>query len=102
MSLVNQEQNNEYMRRYNKTPQGRMRKKILRWKKWGIKLPEGYGENWVIFYEQEYLGTTHCEECDIELTEDRYNTPTTRCLDHDHYTGKFRNILCFVCNIKRR
>jgi hypothetical protein len=36
------------------------------------------------------------------LTEDRYNTSTTRVLDHSHITGQFRNILCCACNNRRK
>ena len=49
------------------------------------------------------LKTTHCEYCNCELTIDRYNTPTTRCLDHNHnITDKFnvRGVLCHSCNVK--
>mgnify|MGYP003654513293 CR=1 FL=1 len=53
-------------------------------------------------YYQENKETTQCENCDVELTEDRYNTSTTRVLDHSHITGQFRNILCCACNNRRK
>jgi hypothetical protein len=49
---------------------------------------------------EAYLYCGYCENCDVKLTKDRYNTPTTKCMDHDHKTGIFRNILCNSCNIK--
>ena len=45
-----------------------------------------------------YLSTTHCDLCKVELTEDKVNTKTTKCMDHSHITGEFRNILCVSCN----
>ena len=92
----------DYRKQYSQTPQGKMSNRISGWKQNGVKLQDEYGDNWEIFYEQEYLATTHCEECNVELTEDKHNTSTTRCLDHCHQTGLFRNVLCQACNVKRR
>jgi len=99
--INNTEEILEQQRQYNRTPG---RKKIMRinnWKKTGVKLPDDYPD-WSLFYYEEYIKTTHCEECLVELTEDKYNTPTTKVLDHCHITGDFRNILCHACNIKRK
>ena len=97
----NKEKFKEQKKRYNKTPAGRKSSRIYDWKKYGVKLPDDYPD-WSLFYEEEYLKTTHCEECFCELTEDKRTTPTTKCLDHCHITGEFRNILCHICNVKRR
>tara|TARA_R110000751_G_scaffold287983_1_gene392938 strand:- start:14 stop:631 length:618 start_codon:yes stop_codon:yes gene_type:complete len=95
------ENNREKIKQYQQSPMGKRISRISGWKKQGIKLPEEYGENWDIFYEEEYLNTTKCEECGVNLTEDKMRTSTTKCLDHNHITGDFRNVLCHACNIQR-
>ena len=97
----NKEKIAEQRRQYNQTPKRIKNNRILNWKKSGVKLPDNYPD-WSLFYDEEYVKTTHCEECLVELTEDKYNTPTTKVLDHCHITGDFRNILCHACNIKRK
>ena len=98
---TNKEKLLEQQRQYHQTPAGKKSSRISDWKRYGIKLPEDYPD-WDIFYEEEYMKTTKCEECGVVLTEGRTITSTTKCLDHCHITGEFRNILCHACNSKRR
>ena len=86
----------EYQKEYKQSPVGKKSNRIGKWKLRGI-IHDNYDE----LYER-YLNTEFCELCNIKLTEDKTNTKTTRCLDHCHNTGEVRNVVCWLCNIKRR
>ena len=107
--LVNEKLRNRYpaekdkrasnFKKWAKTPEGEKSRKISDWKRHGIIETDQY--TFDELYET-YLYHTNCEECNVELTTGRFMTKTTKCLDHDHETGKFRDILCHTCNVKRR
>ena len=80
---------------YNQTPRGKKLSRINLWKRRGLIHP-----NFDELYEQ-YINTSNCERCDIELTEEKRRTLTTRCMDHDHNTGLIRYIVCHRCNSSR-
>jgi len=46
---------------------------------------------------KKYIYATNCELCDVLFPNTR-----NRQLDHDHLTGKIRNIVCQKCNIYKR
>jgi len=62
------------------------------WKLLGLNM-----ENFEEIYER-YLTTTYCDLCKVELTDGKIRTKTTKCMDHSHITGEFRNIVCMSCN----
>ena len=84
---------------YRQTPNGIKSNRISQWKHKGI-ITDDYDELY-----NHYLKTAYCDACKVELTYDRNPTATTKCCDHDHSITdrhNFRNILCNLCNIKRR
>ena len=50
-------------------------------------------------YDKLYEKYLNCNEC--ELCNNPFKSSYYRCLDHDHDTGEFRNILCRACNNRR-
>jgi hypothetical protein len=69
--------------------------RIRKWKSRGVKC-----DDWDNLYDR-YINTTNCEECNVELIEGIFGS-NKRCLDHNHTTGEFRNVLCNLCNCRRR
>ncbi len=63
---------------------------INNWKRRGLKDD----------YEKIYdivMNTSKCNLCDEIFDLDK-----NRCMDHDHKTGKFRQVLCRSCNVVYR
>mgnify|MGYP003657192708 CR=1 FL=1 len=87
----------EYNKVYSQTEVGKKSIRIGGWKHSGI-----ITDDYDALYEK-YINTKNCELCNVVLTTDRYNTPTTRCMDHDHDItdrDNVRNIVCHSCNSK--
>ena len=82
---------------YNQTENGKKSERISKWRHRG--LIDSDNDNYEKIH-QRYLDTTHCDLCNIELTED--SSITGKQMEHCHKTKLFRNIVCHKCNIKIR
>ena len=49
-----------------------------------------------------FYNTTHCESCNCELIKGKGMGKNKKVLDHDHFSGYPRNVVCHSCNIWRR
>lgn len=78
-----------YMKNVHKQPHIIKKGRIKLWKKRGI-INDDFNELY-----SKYLDTKNCELCNIEFGGKGKNK---KCLDHDHVTGLFRNVLCNNCN----
>jgi len=95
----NKEKMKEYAKKHNNTLNSIKLRRIGHWKNRGI-----ITDNYDALYNH-YLNTEFCDACRVRLTYDRYNSLTTKVVDHDHTitdAPNFRNILCHPCNIKRK
>ncbi len=87
----------QYQKQYRQTEKAIKDRRITNWKKGGIIFSD-----FDLLYDI-FISTTHCELCNVKLTEDKLRTKTTRCLDHDHSINdceNVRNIVCQSCNSK--
>ena len=81
-----------YQKEHRLTPAGKKTQTKCQWRIRGLNM-----ENFEYIY-QRYLDTDICDNCEIELDQ---CTRSTKCMDHSHETGDFRNILCNCCNTRR-
>ena len=87
------EKNKDRLIAHRQTTEYKRRQRILLWRRRGV-ICDDFNE-----LHDYYENCKNCELCNVELTTDRWNTSTTRCLDHDHDTGLFRNVVCHSCNV---
>ena len=90
----NKEKLLEKQKDYRKTEPYKKSSRISDWKRYGVK-----HEDFNSLYDY-YLNVEFCEQCNVELVEGVLGA-NKKCLDHDHTTGEFRNVICQRCNIRR-
>lgn len=100
----NKEQRKEYVeankehikvvrKAYNQTDSRIKDSKISNWKASGFKHTP---EQFEAIYER-YCATNECDICSAPMIA-RTNHQHTKCADHDHSSGCFRNVVCRKCN----
>lgn len=83
-----------YIAQYRQTPKGKMSNKIQKWKYNGLICDTR--DDYELIYNR-WLESERCEECKKPYTPKNF-----KCMDHNHKTGVFRNILCNACNTNKR
>ena len=90
MYRMNAEERKEYMKQYLK--QYRLKNKksstISNWKQHGL-----IGDLDAIY--DRWLNATNCELCNKSFASNK------KCMEHNHATGQFRNIVCNSCNTNK-
>ena len=81
----------EYNKNYRHTKRGKMNIMITKWKKRLLKC-ESRDDYELVYFT--WLNSSRCDNCKCE-----YSKSNKKCMDHNHDTGLFRNILCFNCNV---
>ncbi len=80
------ENKKQYLKQYRQSPNGKKSNTICKWKHRGL-----IGDYEKIY--NRYINTTHCDLCNILLNK--------KYMEHNHYTGEFRNIVCQTCNTNK-
>ena len=87
----NKDKTKEHQKKYLKDPINIKTQRILNWKGRGLICDD------IDKLYDHYIKSTNCELCNVDFINDK--GLKQRCMDHDHETGLFRNVVCKLCNI---
>tara|TARA_R110000803_G_scaffold47555_7_gene99109 strand:+ start:1104 stop:1466 length:363 start_codon:yes stop_codon:yes gene_type:complete len=93
--IDNKDKKRDHDKIYRATYLGVKSSRINTWKQIGI-----VNDDFNTLYDT-YIETKNCEECEVELIHGNRGS-NKKVLDHCHETGKVRNILCHLCNVRRK
>ena len=77
---------------YYQSENGKKSKTKDSWKRRGLNM-----ENFDEIYKR-YTMAIFCDICECVLEDGKPMKRNTKCMDHCHITGEFRNIVCSWCN----
>ena len=95
----NKEKRKEYQKKYQQTPSGIKSRKIGDWKRRDGGVLDHFNDNYETIY-RIYQSTKFCDECGFQLNIG--DNRMRKCLDHEHYCGYFRGVVCHSCNVRKR
>ena len=84
----------EYKKSYKHTLQHYKTHTISNWRARGVIETDQYT------FDDLFEAYLYCSEC--EVCNKTFETRNDKCLDHDHSTGVFRDVVCQRCNAIRR
>tara|TARA_R110002153_G_scaffold167734_1_gene320471 strand:+ start:211 stop:669 length:459 start_codon:yes stop_codon:yes gene_type:complete len=88
----NKETIKEQKKEYQQTEKGKKKTIKANWKRNGLNM-----ENFDEIYKR-YTMAIFCDICECVLSDSKPRNNSSKCMDHDHDVGEFRNVVCHLCN----
>lgn len=94
MPYADKEKEKAYQKAFRESAYGKKIKTLYNWNRSGLIV------NDIDALYDKYLNTTNCELCNVKLCTGIKGS-NFKCMDHDHTTGHFRNVVCNSCNVRK-